>query len=348
MSVKLLSIIVPTYNMEAYLDRCLSCVIVDSTEVMSQYEVIVVNDGSTDRSAEIAHGFERQYPETFRVIDKENGNYGSCINVALPVAQGKYVKVLDADDMFDKDAFMEFLLELKELDVDTILTEVNEVNLDNEILLKKDSPDIEANRVLPWQSLIPFARGFMFSHYFTYRRQMLLDIQYHQTEGYYYTDNEWVAYPLTAFQTVYYLPLSLYRYTRGRVGQSVSMAVQRMSLASYQSLIISLGKLWQSFEGDVQRKLMLYSCFSAQVKIVYSTFVFYRLYDDVEFRRFDQELITIFPEICDITNRILIGGRVLPMPIVSYWRERRPVLHLLAYIRYRINRRLHREKNGSN
>ena len=103
---KILSIIVPTYNMEKYLERCLSSLIV-SDEQMAMLEVLVINDGSKDRSSEIAHGYESRYPDTFRVIDKTNGHYGSCVNRGLQEATGKYVKVLDADDWFNTENFAE-------------------------------------------------------------------------------------------------------------------------------------------------------------------------------------------------------------------------------------------------
>ena len=60
---KLLTIVVPTYNMEKYLDKCLTSLIVEEP-LMSQLEVLVVNDGSKDRSSEIAHGYEQLYPDT--------------------------------------------------------------------------------------------------------------------------------------------------------------------------------------------------------------------------------------------------------------------------------------------
>ena len=93
---KLLTIIVPTYNMQDYLRHCLDSLIV-SNEWLDLLEVLVINDGSKDKSSEIGHEFEMLYPNTFVVIDKENGNYGSCINKGLEIATGKYVKVLDSD-----------------------------------------------------------------------------------------------------------------------------------------------------------------------------------------------------------------------------------------------------------
>ena len=102
---KILTIIIPTYNMEKYLDKCLTSLIIEDKKLMKLLEVLVVIDGAKDRSSEIGHTYQDKYPETFRVIDKENGNYGSCINRGLKEAKGKYVKVLDADDSFDNGNF---------------------------------------------------------------------------------------------------------------------------------------------------------------------------------------------------------------------------------------------------
>lgn len=73
---KILTIVIPTYNMQDYLRRCLDSLIVPE-EQMKQLEVLVVNDGSKDNSSAIAHEYQNKYPDTFRVIDKEKGNYGS-------------------------------------------------------------------------------------------------------------------------------------------------------------------------------------------------------------------------------------------------------------------------------
>ena len=106
---KILSIIVPSYNMEAYLPKCLGSLIIDEQELLQKLDVIVVNDGSKDRTSEIAHEFETKYPGVFRVVDKTNGHYGSCINAGLAVATGTFIKVLDADDYYLTDIFKDYL-----------------------------------------------------------------------------------------------------------------------------------------------------------------------------------------------------------------------------------------------
>ena len=113
---KILTIVIPTYNMERYLEKCLTSLIIDDQDLMNQVEVLIVNDGSKDRSSEIAHSYQDKYSNTFRVIDKENGNYGSCVNRGLSEATGKYIKILDADDSFFKDGYVAYINKLLTID----------------------------------------------------------------------------------------------------------------------------------------------------------------------------------------------------------------------------------------
>lgn len=111
--------------MEKYLRHCLDSLIVSN---MDKVEVLVINDGSKDSSSAIAHEYQDKYPQTFRVIDKENGNYGSCINRGLKEATGKYVKVLDADDWFDNESFKHYISDISNIDADLIITDYNFVD----------------------------------------------------------------------------------------------------------------------------------------------------------------------------------------------------------------------------
>ena len=95
---KLLSIIVPVYKVEAYINKCLDSLVMDDIKLMNKLEVIIVNDGTPDRSAEMSREYVKRYPGTFRQIDKENGGHGSAWNVGLSEATGKYIRFLDSDD----------------------------------------------------------------------------------------------------------------------------------------------------------------------------------------------------------------------------------------------------------
>ena len=116
----ILSIVVPTYNMEKLLPRCLDSI--SSSDFQGLLEVIVVNDGSKDNSLTVALEYQTKFPTIVNVIDKENAGHGSTINAGLQVAQGKYFKVLDSDDWFDTSELQILINELRNSNEDMILT----------------------------------------------------------------------------------------------------------------------------------------------------------------------------------------------------------------------------------
>ena len=93
---KVLTVVVPAYNAEVFLENCLDSLCLP--DLLDLLEVIVVDDGSTDRTGSLADGYQARFPRTVRVIHKENGGHGSGINCGIKAASGRYFKVVDADD----------------------------------------------------------------------------------------------------------------------------------------------------------------------------------------------------------------------------------------------------------
>lgn len=220
---KILTVIIPTYNMEKYLDKCISSLIVGDNSLMNYLDIIIVNDGSKDNSSNIAHNYSRQYPEVIRVIDKENGNYGSCINRGLSEAKGKYIKVLDADDTFDNGNWIKLIKELLRLDVDLVLTDYNLVDEKGNIICHKNFK-FNQNECFS-ANIMARELGEVEMHAITYKTQILRDMGYAQTEGISYTDTEWVFIPMQNVKTIYYSPITVYKYLVGREGQTVDESV---------------------------------------------------------------------------------------------------------------------------
>ena len=96
----LVSVLVPIYNVERYLERCLSSL---AAQTFNDFEVICVNDGSTDASPNIVRGFADR-DKRFILVNKENSGYGASMNVGLDRARGRYVAILESDDFFDPQA----------------------------------------------------------------------------------------------------------------------------------------------------------------------------------------------------------------------------------------------------
>lgn len=231
METKILTLFIPTYNMENYLRQCLESLIL-APDQMDKLEVLVINDGSRDDSSAIAHDYQDKYPETFRVIDKENGNYGSCINRGLKEARGKYVKILDADDHFYTKGFAEFLKYLSTIDVDLVLSNFITQGITGNCL------KIKRYRLEPWRVLnfcdvcLDSSLENILMHGICYRRDLLLSMGYKQLEGISYTDVEWAFKPLTSVKTIYFINVFVYCYLLGRPGQTVSLKSYKKSARS--------------------------------------------------------------------------------------------------------------------
>ena len=113
-----LTIIIPVYNVENYLDECLQSVY----KVKDiNYEVILVNDGSKDNSLNILKKYKEFYPDITKIIDKENGGLSSARNAGIREAKGEYLAFIDSDDIIDPKEFEEFFKEGQKLDLDVMV-----------------------------------------------------------------------------------------------------------------------------------------------------------------------------------------------------------------------------------
>ena len=119
---KIISFIIPSYNVENCLPVCLDSFLIQESEGFSQLEVIVVDDGSRDRTAEIAGSYVKRFPSVYRLIQKENGGHGSAINAGSQAASGKYMKVVDADDWVVTENLGELVKRFSSCEADVVLT----------------------------------------------------------------------------------------------------------------------------------------------------------------------------------------------------------------------------------
>lgn len=328
---KILSIIVPTYNMEAYLDKCLSSLIVGDaeSELMEMLEVLVVNDGSTDRSSEIAHSYEERFPNTFRVIDKENGNYGSCINAALPQTNGTYVKVLDADDSVDTENITEFLQLLGDCDADVVLHYANSVRVNGMVSGNYGvSPNFfeyfeKGRTCFTFRELVERDGFHPMMHNTTYRTQILKDMNYRQLEGVSYTDNQWMFVPMTKCCSVVLYPKAIYKYLIGREGQTVSKDVLHSHFDDELMMRSQLLREYLAYDGDGAGRRYLKNKFHDSVKYAYLCNIFEEYsYYEKDIRRYDRMLRDMgYPHYEEMDNWKVRSNAYRHSVTVGFWRK---------------------------
>lgn len=325
---KILTIIIPTYNMEKYLRHCLDSLIVPN---MDKVEVLVINDGSKDSSSAIGHEYQDKYPQTFRVIDKENGNYGSCVNRGLKEATGKYVKVLDADDSFENDNFNLFIDQLEKNDYDVILTDYSEVNeeglVNNKIILNLPS----RTKLTLKQLTNKYRTGFVM-HCATYRTELVRIIHYTQPEGVSYTDQIWMQEPFAYIKSAIYIPLNVYLYLVGREGQTMDPKVVNKDMHSHIVCALSMLERTVKFpnENEVGKEFMFNKALHTIVTI-YDTFLFKKGLNLTNLKDFDSSIKSIDNYMYDYLDKIVFN-KLFPYHFIKAWR-RNPNSYLSTYVK---------------
>lgn len=236
---KLLSIVVPAYNMESCLGQCLESLLCG--EAMDAVEVLVVNDGSTDQTGGIARSYQERFPDTFAVIDKENGGHGSAINAGIRDARGRYLKVVDADDWLDTEALPGFVRLLGETDADIAATDFVSVQDGTGRVLKEWRCTARRSQ---YGHICDMAAGEIDSvikmHSMTIRTDLLRRQHVVIDEHCYYVDMEFVTYPIPEVKSVYFYPCALYRYRLGRDGQSMDIRSMQRNRAQHERVLESL------------------------------------------------------------------------------------------------------------
>ncbi len=225
--MKLLSIVIPSYNSEAYLQKCVDCLLPGGERV----EILIVNDGSTDRTGEIAEEYAARYPSIVRAIHQENKGHGGAVNTGLSEASGVYFKVVDSDDTVNPDAYQKILdtLENMVLDgtgVDMLISDYiyDKVGARRKKVISYRNA-FPQGQVFTWDQVRHLRKGqYILMHSVIYRTRVLRDCGLKLPEHTFYVDNLFVYVPLPYVKTMYYLDVIFYRYFIGRADQSVNEA----------------------------------------------------------------------------------------------------------------------------
>lgn len=223
--MKLLSIVIPSFNMEDYLPKNLSNLV--KAKNINEVEVIVVNDGSTDNTLNIAKEYEKEC-HSVKIIDKANGHYGSCINAALKVATGKYYRILDADDWFETEDLDFFIEKLRDCDADLVVTLRTECWLMRDGSWKKERYPIEGIQYYnPYDArhfdISQFSKSVEFNmHSMTYKTEILRRANLLLPHGICYTDLIYCMVPLNIISDLVVFDIYLYNYFTGREGSSTA------------------------------------------------------------------------------------------------------------------------------
>lgn len=217
--MKIVTFAIPCYNVESCVGRCLDSIL--DAHLNDKIEILVVNDGSTDNTATVLQQYDEKYPGVLRVLNKENGGWGTAVNLAIREAEGKYLKEIDADDWVNTKNLPEYIQTLETLDVDYVATGYQEYQSKNDSYQPHPQNEALCNQVFDVKTFWdehPTGWGFPI-HAITYNTQFIRDINLTVGDRY-YTDFEYFLKSMPYVRTLYIMNVDITIYYRGNEEQS--------------------------------------------------------------------------------------------------------------------------------
>lgn len=240
---KILSFVIPSYNCEKFLDKCVLSMLCD--EISDKLEIIIVNDGSMDSTADIANRYASQYPDVVRAIHQENKGHGGALNTGLSAAKGKYVKVIDADDWVETDNLPLFIEKLENTDADVVLTHHYTTDISTGEVKKWKCYPEQFEKAYDFRAVMrswkSFDRSLTF-HGITYNTEFYHKNASPLAEKVFYEDHEYATFPCCLAKRIVPLDIFIYNYRIGDVAQSVSDENQLRRLSHFEAVLDAMIK----------------------------------------------------------------------------------------------------------
>ena len=196
------SIIVPIYNVEKYLEKCLESLV---NQTLQEIQIILVNDGTKDNSGEIAKEYQQKYPKKIIYLEKENGGLSDARNFGIPHATGEYIAFLDSDDYVELSIYEEmYQLAKKEnsdmVECDFIWEYLDKSKQDIGVLYEGKKEMLEKVRVVAWNKLI--------------KREIIEKAKIEFPKGYRYEDVEFTYKLIPYLEKVSFLKKTYIHYVQ--------------------------------------------------------------------------------------------------------------------------------------
>ena len=231
------SVVVPVYNVEAYLTDCLKSLL---TQDFADFEVICVNDGSTDHSREILSEWESKLPQ-MKVIDRANGGLSAARNTGLAAATGDYVVFVDSDDWVESSMLSRLAEETRDEDMLCYACRKSDSGTTDTLLPERTDGWSYYNR----HALEHREVAFVCVWQRCYRREFLIDNSLYFREGILHEDNEFTPRACLYAKSIKVIPDVLYNY-RVRPGSIMTTR----GLWSKESLITIGNELSELFSNE--------------------------------------------------------------------------------------------------
>lgn len=238
MSAPVLSIAMPSYNVEAYLGRGLTSFA--DERLNGLVEVLVVNDGSTDATAAIAQEFVEKFPQIFHLINKENGGHGSAVNAGIAHANGQFFRVVDGDDWVNTEGLLRVLDVLGSSEADIVVDERCDVDMQSGAETPRPLPaQFRPGVALDFDDLCTnlACEDYFTIHTMNVRTSLLREHNVTLHEGIFYVDLQYCVLCTAFARKVQFVRQQVYYYLLGNAAQSVSYANYAKRYEHHQAMV---------------------------------------------------------------------------------------------------------------
>ena len=290
---KILSISIAAYNVEKYLKGTLESLICDSA-TLEKIEIIVVNDGSKDKTTLIASEYCKKYPDSIIMIDKENGGYGSTINAALQIASGKYFRLLDGDDWYLTENLKGYIEFLEKSEADMVLSPYIEYREDIGSEEMLDRHNLKCDREYKITNVDVSCLDDVKMHELAAKTDLLKAKNLHITEKCFYTDTEYVFQIFMFSNSIEKYDRPIYRYRIGSEGQSVSISGRIKHCRDAEIVLEKILKLYIEQEDTFNKvkKDVLWNTIKVVAWFQYTTYLLFENTRDgiIQLKKYDEKI----------------------------------------------------------
>lgn len=281
---KVLTVSVAAYNAAADIDNCLNSML--CSNVADLLEIIVVNDGSTDNTAEIVHKYELEYPGIIKLINKANGGHGSTINTSIVNATGKYYRIVDSDDWVDKAGIEKLVWWLKENDVDLVFNPYCKVAAKHGYRKTLSIP-YGANQIIGTVQPIESADKVRLQmHSMVFKTEIVKQMGAIISENCFYVDTEYIIFPMLYVNNFACLDFPVYQYLFETTTQSMNINNLIKRKDQHLRMTKRIAGFYQERKADLKkatRRMILQ-------RIEYAVSIQYRIYAKMNLEKAIEEV----------------------------------------------------------
>ncbi len=238
---KLLSISVAAYNLSDMIKQCLDSFV--NSEVSEYLEVIVTDDGSKDNTVDIVKEYVKKYPDVVKLVTQRNQGPGSTVNSGIKHATGKYFRMVDGDDRVVTSNLKELITYLDNTNVDMIINNYDYLDHKTEKIIDTVSFDINEYEEFKFEDICD--EIYLEMHNVIFKTSILQNNKIKLDNGF-YTDVQYLLYPLPHVKTCVYLPISIYVYRINQANQSVSFTSMQKNYDQHDQRLHNLIDFYKS------------------------------------------------------------------------------------------------------